>query len=620
MPEYLRKSTGKRLLLPTAALLGSGPGATVYAVPDEPWLVARVLDGDQQSLARKLAAMVARPPRQPETPWEGHQPITWPVDLLLDPDEPERVTGCLLPRVEYAFPLRRCAPSHPEADGIPAFDFRERHRAAEGLAAAVAALHESDVVAASLHDTNVLLREGGQVLLVDTFCYQIRDPATGEVYLGQGARPEYTAPEYQGRSGAGEAWSREQDRFGLAVLLFQLLMNGVHPFAGLPRDRTPARREQWVSFGCFPYADAGSSCDPAPGAPPYQNLHPRLRELFELAFVAGYGEASLRPTGSEWRLALREARELLIHCSADPRHWYGAHQEGCPWCPPMPPGPQPVPAPVVVEAPRPAIVPPVAAVPAPYSAPVLPPMERMAPLSAPPRRTSPVLPVATLGIMAGTFLGAGLVMVFAMNAMQRPKAPEARPAQPAPAPTPRPARPVPSIDIPTPPEERGFLAVQVPEGALGSQLRVRVLQDGHAARTLNGEALEGISAGSLGGKSLPPGMYTVQFVYRGKALPEMHVEVVNGRRTRVRPPRGALAEAEYAAAEAADVNGDGTSGYARTLRLDPQHVNAHLQLAAAAAERGDLSTAERHLAAAERLEPGNPSAAEVRQVLAEMKE
>ena len=55
----------------------------------------------------------------------------------------------------------------------------------------------------------------------------------GSYYRCPVGKPEFTPPELQGRLFAHLDRAPEHDLFGLAVLIFQLLMEGTHPFAGV---------------------------------------------------------------------------------------------------------------------------------------------------------------------------------------------------------------------------------------------------------------------------------------------------------------------------------------------------------------------------------------------------
>jgi hypothetical protein len=82
-----------------------------------------------------------------------------------------------------------------------------------------------------------------------------------------------------------------------------------------------------------------------------------------------------------------------------------------------------------------------------------------------------------------------------------------------------------------------------------------------------------------------------------------------------------LAEIEYeAGVDSAAANRDSDVGYfQRVLQLDPDHVNAHLQLAAYGLIRGSAQDVETHLAAVRKVAPRNASASEIERLLRRLK-
>lgn len=62
--------------------------------------------------------------------------------------------------------------------------------------------------------------------------------------------PLWTPPELQGRDFRGLTRTKNHDRFGLAVLMFQLLFMGRHPFAGVPDrpEQFESRKQSGSSF------------------------------------------------------------------------------------------------------------------------------------------------------------------------------------------------------------------------------------------------------------------------------------------------------------------------------------------------------------------------------------
>src|SRR5260221_336565 len=68
------------------------------------------------------------------------------------------------------------------------------------------------------------------VRLVDCDSFQVI--ANGKAFLCEGYVDEYLSPELQGLSLSGLTRTENHDRFGLAVLIYQLLFVGRHPYQG----------------------------------------------------------------------------------------------------------------------------------------------------------------------------------------------------------------------------------------------------------------------------------------------------------------------------------------------------------------------------------------------------
>ena len=170
--------------------------------------------------------------------------------------------------------------------------------------------------------------------LVDTDSFQVREPQNGVVYRCPVGKPEFTPPELQGCRFTHLDRAPEHDLFGLAVFIFQLLMEGTHPFAGIFAGLgDPPPYEARVAAGHFPYGRKHHGpYRPMPSAPPSDILHPPLQELFRRCFEEGHRHPRRRPTAQLWQRALQEAESTLVSCSTNDQHVYGNHLRACPWC------------------------------------------------------------------------------------------------------------------------------------------------------------------------------------------------------------------------------------------------------------------------------------------------
>ncbi|HEX8671171.1 MAG TPA: TonB family protein [Longimicrobium sp.] len=330
-PIPLLRARGVTLRLDPSLLLGAGGEARVFALPGDAERVVKLFRQPTPERARKIARMIAAPPLLGPDP-EGAVRLAWPQEGVVD--EEGRPVGFLMPRAEgprifeFYNPVTR-------RTRAPLFHYGLLHRAGGNLAAAFAALHERGYVVGDVNESNILVAPEGAITLVDTDGFQVPDPATGAVYRSRVGRPEFTAPELQGVPFGAVDRTPEHDRFGLAVLLFLLLMEGTHPFAAhTVGGAEPEPLEERLRAGMFPYASErpGRTATPPRLALPFKVLHPGVRELFVRCFVDGHQDPAARPAAESWRAALKEAEGELRRCDLNPQHRFGAHLGICPWC------------------------------------------------------------------------------------------------------------------------------------------------------------------------------------------------------------------------------------------------------------------------------------------------
>lgn len=327
--------TGELWTLETDAPLGRGGEAQVYPIAGRADRVAKIYGPGKATTerARKLVVMLANPPEVP-TSGGDHVPLAWPTGLLTQTHAPNAVVGFLMPRahrveqiIDYYNPQRRL-------EFCPLFDYRYLLRAARNLAATTRSIHARGYVIGDLKHSNVLVSQTALVTLVDTDSFQVVDPQTGVLYPCRVGTPDYTPPERQYDADAHTALTPEHDLFALGILIFQLLMEGTHPFAGVyTGEGDPPPFEERIAAGHFPY---GASPGPyRPGkrtAPPFEMLPPTLQRLFLQCFETGHADPTARPSAQEWQTELDAACNTLKVCSDNPHHFYSDHLEACPWC------------------------------------------------------------------------------------------------------------------------------------------------------------------------------------------------------------------------------------------------------------------------------------------------
>ncbi len=308
--------------LRVGAPLGGGGEGTVYALAGAADVVAKLYaQPPARERVAKLEALVRL-----GTP-ELRTIAAWPQGLVRDGRG--NVAGFTMPRIAGRFTLAAVMNPGSRKAKLPQASWAWLVHTARNLAAAVEAIHRADVVIGDLNDTNFLAGSDTFVRAIDVDSFQVRDGA--RTFTCDVGMPIYQPPELYGRSYTGLERTPNHDRFGLAVLIFQLVAMGRHPWAGLWNGPEYAFESGEIAAR-LPFAFGRAA--PAAGFRPPPNtvradwLPPATSELFERAFAPG----GTRPSGSEWVAALSEFEQALAVCAAAPLHRYVAERGPCPWC------------------------------------------------------------------------------------------------------------------------------------------------------------------------------------------------------------------------------------------------------------------------------------------------
>jgi serine/threonine protein kinase len=323
-------SNSKRVFLGQG--IGRGGEAIVLTVNGRPGSLAKIYEGQIRSgYPRKLTWMRDHPPDDPTLP-QGHASLAWPRDLLFD--KRGEVRGYLMPYIRDGVVLLDVFNPKRRAQVLPEFDRRYLHRAARNLAAALGAVHARGYVVGDINESNILVTPSALVTLIDTDSFQVRESSLGpaKTHFCPVAKFEYTPPELQGRSLQRTFRKPEHDAFGLGVLIYQLLMEGNHPFrAQWLGEGEPPPLEERIRRGWFPYRNSRRMpVSPPSYVPNLAVLHPSLVELVQCCFVNGHKQPQRRPSPDTWEQAIIEAEKNLVLCPDG--HYYSNHLKNCPYC------------------------------------------------------------------------------------------------------------------------------------------------------------------------------------------------------------------------------------------------------------------------------------------------
>jgi len=320
-------------ILNLSVSVGHGGEARIYAVPSNENLVAKIYHKSTISYAQKLRAMLANPPVNP-TDNLGHIAIAWPQELLEAADGSGKIVGFVMPRIRGMRPIMDLYNPGVRRQNCPLFNYQYLLRTARNLAAAFVALHASRYCIGDVNESNILVSDTALVTLVDTDSFQVPEPLQNIVYRCAVGKAEYTPPELQNKTFADYDRESSHDLFGLAVLIFQLLMEGTHPFSGIFQGGIePPTYQGRILAGHFTYSQKKQvPYLPTPISPRWDMLHPSLQDLFVRCFEEGHDNPRLRPNAQNWLSALTAVEESLVTCTDNVQHRYHNHLDKCPWC------------------------------------------------------------------------------------------------------------------------------------------------------------------------------------------------------------------------------------------------------------------------------------------------
>ncbi|WNZ44120.1 hypothetical protein Q2T42_20020 [Leptolyngbya boryana CZ1] len=317
--------TGKSLKL--IEHIASGGQGEVWTTSDTK-IVAKLYKQTMTSeQVEKLQVMSEDPPNDPALR-KGHVSIAWCIDLLKD--QQNNFVGYAMPKVQNSRTILNVFLPTLRNKVALGFNWYYLHQTAQNLASVVQAIHQKNYVIGDIKAENLLVNASAQVSIVDTDSFQIRNSATGKVYRCLVGTGSYTPPELLGKNLQTVDRLELHDRFGLGIIIYQLLF-GYHPFLGVLDTPEQLSLEERISKGLWLHSP-NATVKPGRFSIPLEVVHPSLRTCFQKCFTVGYENPHLRPTATEWYQALKLAIADLTVCSHSPEHHYTKTNRRCCWC------------------------------------------------------------------------------------------------------------------------------------------------------------------------------------------------------------------------------------------------------------------------------------------------
>ena len=308
-----------------AEIARGGEGA-VFDLVGRPDSVAKIyLTPPDQTKGEKVAAMVGMATDRLTAL------CAWPTATLHRPGG--QVAGFVMPKLAGHRPVFQVYGPKLRLRQFPKADWRFLVHTAANVARAFAAVHAAGLVVGDVNQNSLFVGADATVRFIDTDSMQVtRGGRTWRCEVGVST---HQPPEMQGLASYRDVTrSANHDAFGLAVIVFQLLCMGRHPFAGrYGGGGEPPAIDAAIAQSRYAYsADARrTQMSPPPGSLPMSALPPGVRAMFEAAFAPGSVRGG-RPAAGLWATELASLGKALRKCPANAAHWFAPVAGSCPWC------------------------------------------------------------------------------------------------------------------------------------------------------------------------------------------------------------------------------------------------------------------------------------------------
>lgn len=308
--------------------LGEGGEGVVYGVVGSVDVLAKIYRSKPAPEKQlKLVAMV-----EAATP-ALRSCCAWPIETLHSKagGDVNDVVGLLIPRAVDHQDIHKLYGPADRKRYFSAFTSAHLVDVATNIARVFETVHSAGLVIGDVNEGGVGVAATGTVFLYD--CDSFQFAVRGQTFTCDAAKPEFTAPELH-RLGSLRNLERtaNHDAFGLAVLIFQVLFFGRHPFSGVPISGRARPLTESICAHAFAWArDAHArGIQPPSHALELDDVGGDVAALFERAFLEAGVHA--RPTPTEWIGALQGLRRSLVPCANNGAHWHVSSAHTCPIC------------------------------------------------------------------------------------------------------------------------------------------------------------------------------------------------------------------------------------------------------------------------------------------------
>lgn len=256
--------------------IGRGGEGTVYTVANAERLALKIYHEHVAGREHHIQSLIEA------TRSGASAAVAWPKRRVLDPSK--ATVGFLMEAFCDARPIHELYTPFSRRTCFPAANFAFLRRTALNLARVVARVHDDGFLIGDLNHSSVLVLPNATVRLVDADSFPLAPN-----FICRVGTPEYMPFDLQGADLNTVPRSPRHDIFALSVLIYQLLFDGRHPYAGYGGRPKAALADNITRVKRYQLSDQQRNV-----------LHnrfgmtrtPALTDLFQTSFSQGRGSVS----------------------------------------------------------------------------------------------------------------------------------------------------------------------------------------------------------------------------------------------------------------------------------------------------------------------------------------
>lgn len=257
-----------------------------------------------------------------------HKSLTWPQDLII---EQGKIVGFTMNSVEEALEVAAIYDPAARERLNCYFSFKDLAKVANDIAKLVDQFHQASVVVGDLNHKNFLVDPELRTYAIDLDSVQLK--YKGKQYYCEVGMPEFQAPELRGKPLAKTLREASSDVFSLAVLIYYLIYQGIHPYTGVVVSGDNKPTIDKISEDLWPFKQANrNKIQPPPAFKRYFSPELSGDDIWRSFSKSFTTDVSSRPPAGEFQLGLSDYLGLLNPCSKNVRHSFPQKLRVCPWC------------------------------------------------------------------------------------------------------------------------------------------------------------------------------------------------------------------------------------------------------------------------------------------------